>query len=277
MQKSISLLTISIITLLSNNCIAQQEAPTLSLPTSSDVSSLPPSINCKDLYNHHLQGVCRSGESVYWSFTTKIVKTDLQGNVLKAVEADNHQGDLCFHNGELLVAVNLGKFNSPAGDANSWVYVFSPDDLSITARHKLPEVIYGAGGITTADEHLFVVGGLPDGIQENYIYEYDEEYNFVKKHTLPSGHTHLGIQTVEFADGQWWFGCYGSPSVLLTATRDFKQVKRHNFDASLGIISVADKLFYVAKGLREKSLHGGELKLAIPDRETGLKFIPTVN
>ena len=27
---------------------------------------------------------------------------------------------------------------------------------------------------------------------------------------VKSGYTRLGVQTAAFADGRWWFGCYGS-------------------------------------------------------------------
>lgn len=48
---------------------------------------------------------------------------------------------------------------------------------------------------------FLVVGGLPEGVNENYVYEYDRNFKFVKKQALASGHTHLGIQTAAFADG----------------------------------------------------------------------------
>jgi hypothetical protein len=37
-------------------------------------------------------------------------------------------------------------------------------------------------------------------VNENYVYEYDTDFRFVKNHTLASGHTYLGIQTATFAD-----------------------------------------------------------------------------
>ncbi len=33
---------------------------------------------------------------------------------------------------------------------------------------------------------FYVVGGLPDGVEENYVYEYDAEFQFVKKHIISS-------------------------------------------------------------------------------------------
>ena len=57
---------------------------------------------------------------------------------------------------------------------------------------------YGAGGIATRGGRFIVVGGLPNDINENYLYEYDSECRFVKQHALASGHTHLGIQGASY-------------------------------------------------------------------------------
>ncbi len=32
---------------------------------------------CEGTYQHHLQGVCTDENSIYWSFTTNLVKTDM--------------------------------------------------------------------------------------------------------------------------------------------------------------------------------------------------------
>lgn len=231
--------------------------------------------SCEGAYTHHLQGVCTDGkEAIYWSFTTKLVKTDRTGKVVKRVDVANHHGDLCHHKGKVYVAVNLGKFNDPKGNADSWVYVYDADDLSLLSKHKTPEVFHGAGGIAAHDGKFLVVGGLPDGVKENYAYEYDGDFKFVKKHVLDSGHTHLGIQTAAFADGHWWFGCYGDPKVLLRADAALKKVERFEFDGSLGIVPVGGGRFLVARGASSKDKgHTGKLVPAEADKERGLRVI----
>ncbi len=85
---------------------------------------------CEGAYPRHVQGVCSNGrDALYWSWTDAMVKTDLAGKVLQRVPADNHQGDLCHHAGKIYVAVNLGKFNRPAGEADSWVYIYDAATL----------------------------------------------------------------------------------------------------------------------------------------------------
>ena len=129
----------------------------------------------------------------------------------------------------------------------------------------------GAGGIAVHDGKFLVVGGLPDAVNENYAYEYDPKFQFVKKHVLASGHTNLGIQTAAFGDGQWWFGCYGKaksatapamPATLLTADAALKEVKRFEFDGSLGIVPLAG-------GNREDRRTGGALSTQLPDAIIG--------
>ena len=229
-------------------------------------------VTCGGTYPHHLQGIAVDGEAIHWSFTTTLVTTDREGNVLKEVPVANHHGDLCFHDGQLFVAVNLGKFNDPRGNADSWVYVYDAETLEELARHEVQEVFHGAGGIGFRDGHFFVVGGLPDGVEENYVYEYDSDFQFLKRHVIESGHTRLGIQTASFAHDRWWFGCYGDPKVLLVTDADFEMKGRYEFDCSLGIEGLPDGRLLSAEGRCDKdSGCSGSVRVAIPDEETGLR------
>ena len=233
-------------------------------------------VSCEGDYQHHLQGVCTNErDAVYWSFTTQLVKTNTAGKVLKAVPVANHHGDLCFHTGKLFVAVNLGSFNDPQGNADSWVYVYDANTLKLLAKHETQEVFHGAGGIGIADNKFFVVGGLPAGVQENYAYEYDLEFKFVKKHIIKSKWTHLGIQSATFHDGAWWFGCYGSPAIFLKTDANFKMLGRFEFNCSLGIVGIGKDRVLVAKGPRTKEKRClGSLHVARPDRDKGLVLLP---
>ncbi|OGV63038.1 MAG: hypothetical protein A2283_14795 [Lentisphaerae bacterium RIFOXYA12_FULL_48_11] len=228
---------------------------------------------CEGSYAKHLQGICIDGKgSIFWSFTDVLVKTDADGRVLKQIPVASHHGDLCYRDGKLYVAVNLGKFNDPGGTAaDSWVYVYNADDLSEISRNKLPEVIYGAGGMAYRDRNFIIVGGLPDGVEENHVYEYDPDFRFVKRHVINSGYTSRGIQTATFSCGRWWFGCYGKPQVLLKTDENFKLIGKYVFDCSLGITGFSDGSFLVARGIKlpERKL-SGRIFLARPDQEKGL-------
>jgi hypothetical protein len=231
-------------------------------------------VACEGTYAHHLQGICTDQESVYWSFTTTLVKTDREGSVLKKVPVANHHGDLCFAAGKLYVAVNLGRFNDPQGNADSWVYVYDAVTLHELARHAVPEAYYGAGGIGVRDGRFFVVGGLPTGVEENYVYEYDAEFHFQKRHLIQSGHTHLGIQTATFADNRWWFGCYGDPKILLVTDADFQMKGRFEYDCSLGISSLPGGRFLSASGTCTTNRGcQGSARIANADEKAGLRVL----
>ena len=114
-------------------------------------------------------------------------------------------------------------------------------------------------------------------VNENFVYEYDTDFKFVKKNALVGGHTHLGIQTATFADGHWYFGCYGRPNsdtapstppILLKANATLKKVERFEFDCSLGIVPIGDGKLLVARGGTTKDKgHTGRLVLPSPTRK----------
>jgi hypothetical protein len=149
--------------------------------------------------------------------------------------------------------------------------VYRSSDLSFVDRTSTPEVVHGVGGMEYREGKFFVVGGLPTGIDENYVYEYDSQIRFVQRHTLASGPTDKGIQTAAFGDGRWWFGCYGSPRILLTSDASFHDVKRYEFDAAYGIIPLGDGKFLVARDTNTKAGHIAKFVLAEADAQSGFK------
>lgn len=228
-------------------------------------------VDCDSRYERHLQGICVDDEAIYWSFTTQMVKTDRQGKVIKAVPAVSHHGDLCYHDGKVYVAVNLGKFNDPEKRSDNWIYVYDAKDLTLASKHEVPDVVYGAGGMAYHDARFIVIGGLPEGFEENYVYEYDSEFRLVKKHVIKSGYTRLGIQTATYADGHWYFGCYGN--VLLVTDTDFKLKGRYDYNCALGIEALPNGLFLSAGGKCDKEKGCvGWAKLAEADAKAGLKL-----
>jgi len=227
---------------------------------------------CEGNYPRHLQGLCTDGkDALYWCWTDFLVKTDADGHLLKKVPVANHHGDLCFHAGRVFVATNLGKFNRPAGEADSWVYVYDGDTLAEVAKHRLPELVHGAGGMAFHDGKFILVGGLPPGVNENYLYEYDEKFQFQQRHVLASGYTLMGIQTAAYADGAWWFGCYGKPQELLRADDKFQFVQKWTFNASVGIAPISGGRFLIAQNTNVKG-QGNQAKVVIArsDEAAGL-------
>lgn len=206
----------------------------------------PSGFPCEGSYGGHLQGIAlEPGAAVYWSFTVALVKTDLEGHILKSIAVPSHHGDLTVYDGKVYVAVNLGAFNREPGQADSWVYEYDAD-LRLLARYAVPEVVHGAGGMTRCDGHFFIVGGLPKGYTENYVYEYDGSFSFIRRHRIASGFTLMGIQTVDYHDGLFWFGCYGKPDnqPLLVTDRAFRIVAVSETDFSVGIAGTDSLSFF---------------------------------
>ena len=220
-------------------------------------------IVCEGTYGGHLQGLAATDpanpeQALCWSFTVDLVKTDMAGKVLKRAAVPKHHGDLAYDQGKVYVAVNLGEFNQEAGQADSWVYVYDAGDLSLLSKHEVQEVVHGAGGIECHDGRFFVVGGLPEGYSENYVYEYDETFTFAGRHVIDSGYTRLGIQTTGWFNGYWWFGCYGNPPELLQTDDAFRLVGRYQEKFSVGVAGVAGNrcLQGISQRVRDKRWTG---------------------
>jgi len=226
--------------------------PALSTRALAQAASVRPlinsvsTVNLDGIYMGHVQGVCSNGRDIlYWSMTNDLVMSDATGKVLKKVKVLNHHGDLTYVDGKIYVAVNLGIFNDSQKRADSWIYVYDANNLSFLSRHSAIEVVYGAGGMAYGDGKYLVVGGLPDGYQENLVYEYDRDLKFVRQIALKSGWTQLGIQTAAYNANHWWFGCYGSPEILLRVDNSFQAIERFVFSGSVGLVPVDDKTFLV--------------------------------
>lgn len=176
----------------------------------------------------------------------------------------------------MYVATNLAKFNRPAGEADSLIYVYDGDTLAALAKHRVPKVVHGAGGMAWSEGRFYIVGGLPPDVNENYAYEYDESFKFVKRNVIASGYTLMGIQTVAYADGAWWFGCYGKPSELLRADDKFQFTGKWEFNASVGIAPISGGRFLIAQNTAVKGVDGktksnqANVLVARPDEKAGL-------
>lgn len=213
-------------------------------------------------YPSHLQGVCTDGNDIWWSHTTELARTDRNGKVLAHAKGlENHHGDVCVVSGVVYVAVNLGKFNTE-DRANSWVYAYNGDDLKFIKRWKVPELRHGAGGITWKDGRFYVIGGLPPTHDRNYVYEYNPDFSFVDRYVLESGWTHLGIQTVDYSDGKFIFGCYGGknsvtgkrvPVYALVTDGEFKNLKKVEENVSMGIMRFDGRRWRAAVNLIDKN------------------------
>ena len=218
------------------------------------VAQLPERIVCAGDYGGHLQGVATDGESIYWSFTVAVVKTDLTGNILVSREAPSHQGDMCYKDGVVYVAVNRGRFNTESRGV-SQVTAYDAKTLEPMWTKQLPDMPHGAGGMTWKDDRFYIIGGLPLKHEKNYVYEYTSDFKFVKRHDLDTGFTWMGIQTAAHEDDTFYFGIYGSkgnPSGVLASPDDLSSYTRYTGAGSVGIIKL-DGAYYLGGTGRDKA------------------------
>lgn len=196
-------------------------------------------ICCQGTYGGHLQGVATDGRSVFWSFTDEVVRTDTNGVVLASSgSVPRHHGDLCVRDGVVYVAVNLGRFNQP-DEGVSEVRAYEAATLKPLKAWPLPDMRYGAGGMTVAGDRFFVVGGLPATVEENPVFEYDTDFRLVRRHALATGFTLMGIQTAAFEEGRFLFGIYGdvgNPPGVLVVPRDLSSFVRKLGSGNVGIL-----------------------------------------
>ena len=210
----------------------------------SAAAELPAKIECEGAYGGHLQGTDARGTNIWWSFTKKIVRTDLAGRVLASCDAPSHQGDLCVKGDTLYVAVNLGRFNTETAGVS---FVYSFDAVTLAQKKVWPlDMPMGAGGITWKDDRFYVVGGLTPTRNRNHVHEYDADFNLVRRHPLEAGYTVLGIQTATFMDGEFLFGIYGgkgNPGGVLRCSPDFKTIRRYTSGGAVGFAKIGGRVY----------------------------------
>lgn len=235
-------------------------------------ATLPPSIQCEGEYGAHLQGVATNhSDALFWSFTLTLVKTDLTGKVQATAKTVYHLGDLTCVDGRVYAAA-CTTWDRPSN--NSKVYVYDAEDLKLLEKKPVPEATYGAGGIEYSDGRFYIVGGADPKAEENFIYVYDKDFQYVATHTIPSGQTELGVQTISRHGGYFWLGCYGN--ILLKLDDSLSIAGRYAFDCGYGMKSWQGNDVLVGQSLSRDEGNSkrwrGAVRLAHVDESQGLVF-----
>ena len=215
----------------------------------------PDEIVCEGVYDGHLQGTDAAGTNVWWSFTKTLVRTDLSGRILASRSVAHHHGDLCVNGDLVYVAVNIGRFNSEKRGVSC---VIAYDAMTLDAvKMWTVDQPHGAGGMTWMGDRFYVVGGLPPTHERNYVYEYDADFRFLKRHELDTGFTWMGIQTATVVGGEFLFGVYGdfaNPYGVLRCPADLTSFRRYRGDGSVGFARIGGRLYTATS----PGAHGGD-------------------
>lgn len=191
---------------------------------------------CEGEYPHHLQGFASDGESIYWSFTSVLMKSDMNGKKIKEIPVPTHHGDCCVHEGKLYVATHLAW---PAKVRTSWIYIYDCEDLTLLDRVRIEEVDYdGVDGITYCDGHFYVcIGKDPDNPREfNLIFKMTEDFKLVEKLQVP-GKTTYGVQACGWSNGFFWLGTYSNLGTI-QCDKNMKWVANHSINGNVGIFEI---------------------------------------
>ena len=208
---------------------------------------------CSGEYPGHLQGLATDGGAIYWVFTRLVVKTDFGGRLLAKAKLPHHGGDPCWHDGKLYIPLCGSGFNrkpKPGALSRNYVDVFDAD-LKQLKRYPIPELEYGAGGIAVRDGHFFVVGGRPKDLPGNTVYEYDGDFKLLRRHEVDFDSL-KGIQTIDFAFGKWYFGCYGTKGMTIEMDENFRVLRKVRPGTAFGMIPLANDLVLIGQSVRSK-------------------------
>lgn len=190
---------------------------------------------------HHMQGFTTDGNSMYWSFTDRLIKTDMSGQNKTEITFDDkyHLGDLAFYNGKIFGSMLTGT-NSNWSACE--VVVYDATTLEELARLSLdyvsellphlgnmklnPDGIEGVDGVAIGKDSegnlkLMVGAGITQGeayknqviLQYSLPTEVGEEYSvtYEKSYYIPTGNLLYGIQNLAYdaTDNSYWLACYG--------------------------------------------------------------------
>lgn len=137
-------------------------------------------------YPYHLQGVATDGTNLYWTFTTVLVKTDLQGKLVAKHEPKRegaHMGDLSCRNGKVYVGVGRGR-RADGSRIPGEVWEMNAETLAVERTFATPEAIWCNNGLAWWDGSWWVISSSPQGFEYNILVEYDENFVYRETHLV---------------------------------------------------------------------------------------------
>ena len=215
-------------------------------------------------YSGHLQDVWYDGAGhIYWAHTRDLVKTDLEGRILKRAEVDGHHAGIEVRNGRVYVAVcamqkRTGGKTTPG--CRVTIGEYDAETLDLIEMH-VTDVHDRSGSLAILDDGTFLVGCLrpqdirPDQVRLHHI---GRDYRLIRSYVLDNVPVRLGIEVIKRQGDGFVLCLYGTDrnkkgldfnSIRLD--RDFREVDRGMLGGSCGLILDGSRV-WIGKTQRDK-------------------------
>lgn len=206
-------------------------------------------ITCKGTHPRHLQGLVSDYNNIYWVFGSSInaelVKTDLDGNVLKSIDVIPHHGDLTYYDGRIYVS-HVNEITRTPINWTSRVKVYSAEDFSFIEEYDIVFEENYIGTIEYYDNHFYIGEDFGSGQKKPKIHKYDLDFNYIKTFTidilLGKGFENIA----RFADS-WWGSTYDTRVPMLKLNDDFEIIETFSSGFPFGFKQMSEDVVLTGK------------------------------
>lgn len=179
----------------------------------------------------HVQGFACAPDAVYLGVDRSgIFKFDWNGHLLKHVDAPNHTGDICWHDGCLYTSVDV--LDGPRPKRSGIVQVYDAE-LNLLQEAFLEQ---GIDGICAKDGVLYLgMNNVPAQHRVNQIGRMNAKtLEFIDRVDIDYGHdTSWGTQNITTDGENFWVEFY-SQMPLAVFDRDWKPIRTLDFKSNQG-------------------------------------------
>lgn len=162
-------------------------------------------------YPAHLQGIDCDGTYMYWSFTTYLVKSQLDGTTITAVAVPSHSGGICYYNNKIYVATCVGGYGT---SSQNYIKIYNCSDLSLDETIDITsDIEYGIGAIAhnPNNGHFYVGNAATPALNiDQRVYEFDSDFNKVDMHVTIENYESYGVESLRLVNGMWYVVGYGA-------------------------------------------------------------------
>ena len=207
-------------------------------------------------YRGHLQDVWYDGKGViYWAHTQVLLKTDLNGRIIKRKDVEGHHAGIEVKDGKVYVAVCPMQSKTKGKTTPSCRVVigeFDAETLDLIKYHTT-DIVDRAGSLAILEDGTFVVGCLrPQDIEKSQVrfHHLDRDFKLIRSYVHDKVPVRLGIEVIKRKGDSLYLNMYGYPSTVIL-DRDFKEIGRLSRNGSMGLVFSGDEV-WVGRGKRDK-------------------------